>query len=155
MSNPALLLPCPRCQHPNAVPSPEPGHGSEAASTARFIDCERCDRSFAVGSRATPGRFHGSSPTEVGLAASGVAALVLTVVFYLVIVYPLKGSYFSALFAERGWVPYAIALMSAWAGGARFLGDGTQCGDNSCEPGVGHSPSTSTSRKRNVAPRTR
>ena len=53
--------------------------------------------------------------TNVALAWTGAAALGLTALFYLAVVQPLAGTYFGALFGERGRVPYAITFLSAWA----------------------------------------
>jgi len=53
--------------------------------------------------------------TDVGLVTTGLAGLLLTLVFYLVAPLPqLKGSYFYAVFAERGRIPYAIAFFFFW-----------------------------------------
>ena len=54
--------------------------------------------------------------TDVGLRRSGVAAAAITLVFYVAVVQPLSGTYFGELFGARGWVPYVIAWLSAWAG---------------------------------------
>jgi biopolymer transport protein ExbB/TolQ len=90
-----------------------------------------CDRSFAIApfqaslrdrARAAFAAFAPATrpesnlaPTEVGLAASGLAGLAATALFYAIVVSPLEGTYFGALFADRGWVPYVIALMAAWS----------------------------------------
>ncbi len=47
---------------------------------------------------------------------TGAVAAVVTLVFYVAVVTPLSGSYFADLFGERGWVPYGITWLSAWAG---------------------------------------
>lgn len=56
------------------------------------------------------------SPTDVGLRVTGIAAAALTVLFYAAVVHPLAGTYVGELFGARGWVPYVIAWLSAWAG---------------------------------------
>jgi biopolymer transport protein ExbB/TolQ len=55
------------------------------------------------------------TPTDVGLISSALVALVLTVLFYLLAVRPLGGTYFGELFGARGWVPYVITLLSMWS----------------------------------------
>ena len=51
-----------------------------------------------------------------GWLTPGALAAVVTLVFYVAVVTPLSGSYFADLFGERGWVPYGITWLSAWAG---------------------------------------
>ena len=76
----------------------------------------------------TPERREGgqSRGTSVSLPWTALIALGITVVFYGLLILPLKwfgGRLHSALshnavvrlFAERGWVPYVIALLSFWA----------------------------------------
>jgi biopolymer transport protein ExbB/TolQ len=50
-----------------------------------------------------------------------VLAAGITAAFYGLVVHPLAGTYFSDLFAERGWVPYAISVLSSWAGVVLFM----------------------------------
>jgi biopolymer transport protein ExbB/TolQ len=49
------------------------------------------------------------------MSTTGLLAVALTTVFYLAVVRPLQETYFGQLFAERGWVPYAISFLSFWA----------------------------------------
>jgi hypothetical protein len=106
------------CPHCGASNPRRPGLGA-------IVDCRQCDRSFAqprppVFSRAARGpgssSVHTSSPTDVGLRITGAVAVVLTVLFYAAVVEPLSGSYLADLFNARGWVPYATAWLSIWAG---------------------------------------
>ena len=45
---------------------------------------------------------------------TGAAALGVTLLFYLAL-QPFSGSMLSDLFTQRGWVPYGISFLSAWA----------------------------------------
>jgi biopolymer transport protein ExbB/TolQ len=56
-----------------------------------------------------------ASPTEIPVALTGLAGLVVTVAFYAFVVPPLEATYFGQLFAARGWVPYGIAVLAAWS----------------------------------------
>ena len=107
---------CPHCRAQNPL---RPG--------AVFVDCSACNRSFkapgaAIGdpdaerSRPAAFRIGSRAPTDVGLRRTGAAAAVVTLLFYAAIVAPLSNTYFGELFGARGWVPYVIAWMSAWAG---------------------------------------
>jgi biopolymer transport protein ExbB/TolQ len=115
----ALLgeIPCPHCGR--ETPRPDPGEG-------RVADCAHCERSFVAAPgdlepalAAAPARRRPetttSAPTEIDLTLSGLAAAAISLVFYLGVVSPLRDSYFGQLFAARGWVPYAITWLSAWA----------------------------------------
>ena len=107
---------CPHCGQPTRSDDTPDG----------IVDCVHCDRSFAVpapsGAPAPPAP--GDLParpagrgrrTDVPMSTTGLLAVVLTAVFYLVVVRPLQETYFGQLFAERGWVPYAISFLSFWA----------------------------------------
>ena len=103
---------------------PHCGHSNERGSRT-ILDCAGCDRSFALPKPPTVARrtvasggfdpILARSPTDVGLRLTGSIGLGITVVFYLGVVGPLGGTYFGDLFAERGWVPYVISWLSAWA----------------------------------------
>jgi len=107
-------LTCPYC----AATSPRP------ATAGAWIDCSACDRSFAAATErsgaATSSTGSGSTPravapSDVPLGWTGAASLAATVLFFVAVVGPLRGSYFGDLFGARGWVPYVIAWMSLWA----------------------------------------
>jgi biopolymer transport protein ExbB/TolQ len=100
-----------------------------------IADCEACGRSFALaeGRPATPvvaaavdelkpvAEVSGSggrrrAPTDAPSLLSGAIAAAVTVVFYVALVMPLHHTAFGEIFADRGWVPYAITFLTAWAG---------------------------------------
>lgn len=110
------------------IPCPHCGAEVERRVEATIVDCTACGRSFAAprakpighaGATATRAAFESiqaRSPTDVGMRRTGALAAVVTLVFYVAIVTPLSQTYFGELFGARGWVPYVIAWMSAWAG---------------------------------------
>lgn len=56
-----------------------------------------------------------SGTTDVGIVSTGIAGLLLSVIFYFVIEIPqLSNTYFHAIFAERGKIPYAIIFLFFW-----------------------------------------
>ena len=57
----------------------------------------------------------GSGSTSVSLVLSGLAAVVLTLLFYVFLVLPVHRLYFGELFAHRGFVPYVIMLLTFWS----------------------------------------
>jgi biopolymer transport protein ExbB/TolQ len=108
---------CPHCGRTNPK-RPTPG---------AIVDCAHCDRSFAqprppslardqAWGQAAADPTQARSPTDVGMRVTGAAAVLVTALFYLAVVQPLAGSYFGDLFGARGWVPYVITWLSAWAG---------------------------------------
>ncbi len=112
---------CPYCDEPQIA-------GDRSAGG--ILDCAACGRSFAVselaGMSAAPGeapaaadgRVAGprrSAPTDVSSLLSGGVAVGLTILFYLAVVTPLRSTGFGELFADRGWVPYAITFLTAWS----------------------------------------
>lgn len=108
---------CPHCGATNTR-RPTPG---------AIVDCTSCDRSFAqprtrvaagVPERTASGfdPSQSRSPTDVGLRLTAAVASAITLLFYVAVVQPLSGTYFADLFGDRGWVPYGIAWLSAWAG---------------------------------------
>ena len=58
-----------------------------------------------------------SDGTNANLVLTGLVAICATVLFYLVIVWPLHKTYFGSLLAHRGPIPYVIVLMSTWSVG--------------------------------------
>ncbi|MFP8876468.1 MAG: hypothetical protein VCB99_06065, partial [Myxococcota bacterium] len=55
------------------------------------------------------------SARELRPGLTGAAALGVTLLFYLAL-QPFPDSTLNAYFTQRGWVPYGISLLSAWAG---------------------------------------
>lgn len=58
--------------------------------------------------------FSGARHTRVNNVLSFLVACVLTLLFYGAL-YFVRDSYFAKMFTQRGWVPYAIVFLSAWA----------------------------------------
>ena len=56
-----------------------------------------------------------SDGTNVSLVLTAVIGVAITAAFYLLLVIPLRSTYYGELFYKRGWVPYAIILLAAWA----------------------------------------
>lgn len=124
-------LQCPHCQRETR----RPAGSSNGSKRASVVDCEHCDRSFSVPTAPpsapavdptidwaaagvpTPGRRPAQSqiPTEVPVALSGGIGLLLTGLFYVLIVTPFEHTYFGQLFTARGWVPYGIAVLAGWS----------------------------------------
>jgi biopolymer transport protein ExbB/TolQ len=106
VSGSAAEVACPHC-------------GQTNPAVGAIIDCLGCDRSFVRAGTSSGSGFDpvlARSPTDVGLRITGAVAALITALFYLAVVQPLSGSYFAELFGARGWVPYVIAWLSAWAG---------------------------------------
>ena len=111
---------CPHCHaHMSAPPGIAPG---------ATLDCAACDRSYLLSeSEAVAGQSRGTGASrfsefwsqggtgEVGLGLTGAFAVILTLLFYLVIVGPLDETYFGQLFGNRGWVPYVISDLALWS----------------------------------------
>lgn len=66
-----------------------------------------------LGTRSS--RLWSDDGTDVGLLTSGVLALAATALAYALLLQPLKGTYVGILFYERGWVQYAITLLTCWS----------------------------------------
>ncbi len=104
---------------------------SESRGDGEPEECSNCGRSIArsspkprprllkadapLSTDRSPSKVPSRAPTDVSIVTSGIAGLVLTLLFYALVVYPLRESYFGELFGARGWVPYIIALFSFWA----------------------------------------
>ena len=58
--------------------------------------------------------FRGARYTSVNNLLSFLCACLLAVGFYVAVVY-CEGTYFAAMFRERGFVPYVIVFFSAWS----------------------------------------
>ncbi len=113
---------CPHCQTSGFV-----AVGTRAGAV---IDCSECDRSYilppseegASSESLVPRAGKGSpspgegAPGEIGLGVTGAIAVVLTLVFYVLVVGPLDETYFGQLFGHRGWVPYVISDLAFWSG---------------------------------------
>ncbi len=113
---------CPHCGHVN----------QDLMQTGREIsECGKCQQSFVLPLSNRPKILHAMSepqlglrgiqrglsngPTDVAIGTSGGIALVLTGLFYLVVITPLRDSYVGQLFGARGWVPYVVTLFACWA----------------------------------------
>ncbi|MEE3328131.1 MAG: MotA/TolQ/ExbB proton channel family protein [Myxococcota bacterium] len=100
---------------------------SAGAVPGASIDCGACDRSYLLsqeglqegvsrGSARLSGFLARGESGEVGLGLTGALAVILTLLFYLVIVGPLDQTYLGQLFGNRGWVPYVISDLAIWSG---------------------------------------
>lgn len=58
--------------------------------------------------------FKGARFTSVNGLLSFLLACVLTVLFNAAL-YPVRDTYFAAMFIQRGWVPYCIVFLSCWS----------------------------------------
>jgi biopolymer transport protein ExbB/TolQ len=87
-----------------------PGTAGEGpAHTAGFaVEAPRLDGAFAGGGRTA------AAPGEVAVLPAAGIALVATLLFYGALRF-VPETRLSELFVERGWVPYAISFVSAWA----------------------------------------
>jgi len=101
---------CPYCRSVVTVqpplPPPPPGEGVDSIVVAAPAGAPAEERAKPT---ISPGG------TQVNLLLTGLFALVATILFYLVLVLPLRRTYFGALFAHRGWVQYAITFLAAWS----------------------------------------
>lgn len=88
------------------APGPAPAEGGGAAGVGEGHE--------EVGEKKSDG-------TNVSLLVSGAIGLTLTVAFYVVLILPFHTYYLGAVFAHRGWVPYATVLCAAWAAGILIL----------------------------------
>lgn len=57
--------------------------------------------------------FEGARFGKAGSIPSGIAAAVVTVLFYVVLLY-VPDCAFKAMFTERGWTPYAVTALGTW-----------------------------------------
>jgi biopolymer transport protein ExbB/TolQ len=95
-------------------------------SAGASVDCVACDRSYLVSEKAIQegkagpgGRFSSfwvrGESGDIGLGLTGAFAVVLTLLFYLLVVGPLGETYLGQLFGNRGWVPYVISDLAIWS----------------------------------------
>ncbi len=115
-----IQLRCPYCDAETELPEAPPGGIAVCPSCDHSVALAGVGRSLGgpgqpvrLGARA--GRARHTSPSDVSLRISGPIALGIAVVFYAAVVYPLSDTYFGQLFGARGWVPYVITFLSAWA----------------------------------------
>lgn len=104
---------CPHCGH---------AYTQNDGDGTGIVDCESCDRSFAVFGRfaASPqptptATAEISSAEDVSLVKSGGIAIAATAALYAGLETPLGNTYLGQLLSERGWVPYVITLFSLWS----------------------------------------
>ncbi len=57
--------------------------------------------------------FEGARFGKAGALPSALAAAIVTVVFYVIMLY-VPNCPFRAMFTERGWTPYAVVALGAW-----------------------------------------
>jgi len=104
---------CPHCGR---------AHLQQDGGRAGIVDCEGCDRSFAVFGRfdtspqpAPTSMAEVTIPEDVSLVRSGSIAIAGALVLYAGLETPLGNTYLGQLLSDRGWVPYVISLFSLWA----------------------------------------
>ncbi len=119
------------------VRCPHCGERTPAGRPGEVADCSHCDHSFVLpGGAQSPeapagvdapavlpeferdeeGTAGGEWYGDVGLLRTGAIGAAATALFYLAAVLPLREVYLGQLFMERGWVPYVISFLAAWAG---------------------------------------
>lgn len=64
--------------------------------------------------------FRGGRATNVNNLLSAILGLLLTVAFYAALL-PADGTWFSAIFTERGYIPYFIVFLTGWSLSILFL----------------------------------
>lgn len=110
---------CPYCKGSIEVVSPQPT-GPPGDATKRPTK-----ESTTQGARPSIYRQNTQSTksdgTNVSLFLTAILGVGATVAFYLLLVFPLRNTNFGALFGHRGWVPYVIVLLAAWATSILFL----------------------------------
>jgi biopolymer transport protein ExbB/TolQ len=55
------------------------------------------------------------NPTDASMLLTGIVGLILTVLVYVFVLFPIRTTYVGTLFVERGWVPYATVGLALWA----------------------------------------
>jgi len=97
--------------------------GMERQADGSWQRCARCGRSALLAASGESPRIEeafakggatAAAPGEVAALPAAAFALLGTLLFYGALRFA-SGSRISELFVERGWVPYAISFVSAWA----------------------------------------
>src|SRR4030042_970707 len=125
-------MPCPHCGKRLKVKEEQIGRRARCPYCRGTVEVkipeaeisEMGDESFAGGKAKQTGRFSGlhegeratrSDGTNVSLVLTAVVGIAITAGFYLLLVFPLRTTYYGELFYKRGYVPYVIVLLAAWA----------------------------------------
>ncbi|MDB4512158.1 zinc-ribbon domain-containing protein, partial [Arenicella sp.] len=112
---------CPSCNQPLLSPDNQIGHAAT---------CPYCSAKFTVPSfselESGTSTLQSSPPSNAGNEAAKDAWMAAGIgisfaVASVAVLFPFKGSYFSDLFLDRGWVPYALLLLMGWAVGILIL----------------------------------
>ncbi len=112
---------CPYCKNAFVVSGPKPESQADAAQ--QFFDS--IDPDDAVKHRLAKGKpqpakgaaasmMQSGSGSDVSLLVTGAMAVGLSILFCGLMV-PLKGTYLSDLFLDRGWVPFALVFLTSWS----------------------------------------
>ena len=98
---------CPSCGAKVTVPTPKRAAGKAA-------DAGDTGATGAADGGAQSAAWQPTDTSNVsGLLSFGLA-VVFMIAFFL-ITFPLRGTYFGALFWERGWVPFVLVLLLGWS----------------------------------------
>ena len=122
------VIKCPHCNHTFSIEG-------EAAETA--VQCPSCRISIPTSeevispskitrslmnsgpvqaSRSPSNSIKALGGTDANFMLTGIAALGITVLVYTILFMPLKNTPLGELYVNRGWVPYVIVCLTAWAG---------------------------------------
>ncbi|MEC9091203.1 MAG: MotA/TolQ/ExbB proton channel family protein [Planctomycetota bacterium] len=109
---------CPFCQHTVDVDSTSP---STVAESIPKIDTGDTSAAQAIKRMRMPAVakqqpiYEMATTTEAAWWVTAPIAIGSSVLFLLVLI-PVRGTYFGELFLDRGWVPFAMTILSFWAG---------------------------------------
>lgn len=119
-----MIVQCPSCNKTMQIPSggdvsPEPTASLGQRTLGRRTQGQTPAITPSSGAPQT-GPLHRktakeSDATNVNILITGLIALGTTLVFYLLVVLPLKGMHLHALLAQRGWVPYCEVFLMFWS----------------------------------------
>ena len=117
-----MRFPCPSCQQPLLS---QPNLIGQAAT------CPYCQAKFTVPSFSeieaagtAPQNTLPEAPPKPRGTGEQLIAIGLGIGFTicaLILLFPIKGTYFGDLFLDRGWVPFGLLFLMGWALGILFV----------------------------------